>query len=1384
MRYLKVFFLFSVFLLSTNQLKAQCIWLTSGNGTDAQAVCINSPIVDITYYLTPGITGASASDLPAGVSGVYSPNLFTISGTPLVTGEFNYTVTTTGICFIGPSTATGKITASDIPAVPTGNALQSFCKIDGPTVADLTATGTGIQWYQSSTGGTALETTASLTTGNYYASQTVNGCESTLRLPVSVIVNDPIQPTGPSTQPFCAINNPTVANLVAIGTGIKWYLTLTGGTALASSTALSTRTYYASQTVAGCESSSRLAVAVTVNNPAAPTGSAIQNFCIADNPTVANLTATGLNIKWYLNPTGGTALLATTALSTGNYYASQTVGSCESALRLTVSVTVSNPAAPTGTSPQNFCLISNPIVANLVATGTGIKWYTTPTGGTALAASTALVTGTYYASQTFGSCESPTRLAVSVVVSNPAAPTGSTPQNFCTINSPTVANLTASGTGILWYTTSTGGTSLASTAALANGTYYASQTVSGCESTARLAVVVTISNPAAPTATSPQVFCAGNNPTIAELIATGTGIKWYLTSTGGIALVTTTALVTGVYYASQTVGGCESATRRAVVVSVNSPAAPTGTANQLFCSVNNPTVADLTATGAGIKWYQTPTGGTALTTTTALATGIYYASQTVGGCESVLRFAVNVTVSNPAAPTGNSAQTFCSETNPTVVSLEATGTGILWYLTSTGGLALAQTTPLVTGSYYASQTVGGCESALRFAVAVTVNQTPVSNAGTGGSVCTLSFTLNATSPTIGTGLWTQTSGPGTSIFSPNANTPNATVTVSAYGTYVFTWTVVNNNCSSTSTVTVNFYQQPLANAGLGGTECDLNFVLNAIPSVGVGTWAIVTGTGTAVYSPNANTPGATVNVSEYGTYTFRWTETNGTCTSNAVVTVNFYQQPVANAGTGGDACNLNFALNAVPSAGIGTWTMTSGTGTATFSPDANSSSATVSVSEYGTKVFTWTEVNGICSAFSTITVNFYEQPVAVVGTGGNNCGDEFNLSAVPSVGIGTWTRDSGPGNATFSPDANTPSAKVTITAYGTHVFRWTEVNGSCSSSATVSVTFIEQPPADAGTGGDECDLNFTFRAVPGVGTGTWTKISGPGNAVFTPNANQYNAVVTVTQFGAYDFAWTVVNSLCTSADIVRVTFHDLPAVSAGTDLLLCKGKSIQLNASGTGTFSWVPVGLLSNPYIYNPVATPAATTAFTVTLTDQWGCKNSDQVNVEVREQPVADAGPDQVLEFLFETNLEAVAPGTNQSGEWTQLAGEGSISDVNNPNSLVSDLSLDVNSFIWNVSNGACPVASDTVNIIVHNLIIPSLITPNLDGNNDFFVIKGIESFGETSLTVFNRWGARVYENSKYDNSWEGMDDKENPLPEDTYFYVLKPEKSKTLKGYVVIRR
>ena len=70
---------------------------------------------------------------------------------------------------------------------------------------------------------------------------------------------------------------------------------------------------------------------------------------------------------------------------------------------------------------------------------------------------------------------------------------------------------------------------------------------------------------------------------------------------------------------------------------------------------------------------------------------------------------------------------------------------------------------------------------------------------------------------------------------------------------------------------------PIANAGFGGNECDLDFVLNAVPGLGTGTWSMTSGTGSAIFIPGPASPDATVIVNEEGEKEFTWTVTNGAC---------------------------------------------------------------------------------------------------------------------------------------------------------------------------------------------------------------------------------------------------------------------------------------------------------------------------------------------------------------------------------------------------------------------------------------------------------------------------------------------------------------------------
>jgi hypothetical protein len=177
--------------------------------------------------------------------------------------------------------------------------------------------------------------------------------------------------------------------------------------------------------------------------------------------------------------------------------------------------------------------------------------------------------------------------------------------------------------------------------------------------------------------TTAQTFCSG--ATVGDLVATGTAIKWYNVATGGTSLISTASLISGTYYATQTINGIESA-RLSVVITVNIPAAPTASA-QSFC--NAATVSDLVATGTALKWYSVSTGGSSLASTTALSSNTYYVSQTLNSCEG-LRRAVLVTINaNPTSGgTISDSQSLCSPANPATflsVSLPSGHTGTLEY---------------------------------------------------------------------------------------------------------------------------------------------------------------------------------------------------------------------------------------------------------------------------------------------------------------------------------------------------------------------------------------------------------------------------------------------------------------------------------------------------------------------------------------------------------------------------------------------------------------------------------------------------------------------------------------------------------------------------------
>ena len=311
-------------------------------------------------------TAWSGTSLTNSITATVGSSVGTITVTPYnsASGCANYT---------GTSRSLSIITVNALPSAPsvTGN---SRCGTGTVALSATPGSGETTDWYAASTGGSALlsgntaYTTPSISASTTYhveSKNTTTSCISSSRTPVTATVNAlPGLPTAGSTA-ICDAGTVTITATPSAGETIDWYAASTGGAALLSGStsyttpSLSSTTIYYAQarnSTTNCASATRTAVTATVNAiPSAPT-TAAQVFCASSSPTVANLSATGAGILWYVAITGGSAIGSSTSLTTATtYYASQTINNCESS-RTSSAITI-DPTSVAGT----ITAASNPI---------------------------------------------------------------------------------------------------------------------------------------------------------------------------------------------------------------------------------------------------------------------------------------------------------------------------------------------------------------------------------------------------------------------------------------------------------------------------------------------------------------------------------------------------------------------------------------------------------------------------------------------------------------------------------------------------------------------------------------------------------------------------------------------------------------------------------------------------------------------------------------------------------------------------------------------------------------------------------------------------------------------------------------------------------------
>ena len=168
------------------------ITLTSAAPTTSQELCRNSTIINITYAIAGGGTGAAVTGLPAGVTGVYAAGVFTISGSPTVAGLFNYTVTTTGTCV--QNSLGGVILVNQLPTASfTYTAPSCETRVISFTDGSTPNIGTLDQWSWDFGDLSPLSTTQNpthvyATAGPYTVTLTVRNTKGCISNPIASIV--------------------------------------------------------------------------------------------------------------------------------------------------------------------------------------------------------------------------------------------------------------------------------------------------------------------------------------------------------------------------------------------------------------------------------------------------------------------------------------------------------------------------------------------------------------------------------------------------------------------------------------------------------------------------------------------------------------------------------------------------------------------------------------------------------------------------------------------------------------------------------------------------------------------------------------------------------------------------------------------------------------------------------------------------------------------------------------------------------------------------------------------------------------------------------------------------------------------------------------------
>jgi gliding motility-associated-like protein len=306
-------------------------------------------------------------------------------------------------------------------------------------------------------------------------------------------------------------------------------------------------------------------------------------------------------------------------------------------------------------------------------------------------------------------------------------------------------------------------------------------------------------------------------------------------------------------------------------------------------------------------------------------------------------------------------------------------------------------------------------------------------------------------------------------------------------------------------------------------------------------------------------------------------------------------------------------------------------------------------------------------------------------------------------------------------------------------------------------------------------INISFKTLPSFNLGSDTALCAGQTLQLRANvaANNYlwNTGATAQQITTGNTGWYWCDATlnrCTYRDSIYVLFKPLPNVNLGSDTTLCEDVTYPLNVTNpSATYIWQDGSNTPNYSITQP-----GTYRVKVTMN---GCEKSDTVVIKYDLKPRVNLGPDLVyckgMQIALKPEIQYA-----QSLSWQ--------------NGSTAPVYIATQEGIYSITAiNDCGDKSDSIEITkgVCKLYVPTAFTPNGDGVNDIFKVQFGEGITQFEMSIYNRWGQRVFYSIDKNKGWDGR--TSGKLQPGVYLWAIKYREAANLrdfqiKGTVVVIR